>query len=141
MNIFYGSYGFDLLSFFLLILSTLFNFGKYPRIVSFILIIIVIFRAFSKNMYKRSAELTKFITIINKLLGKFGKQIPYNMLPRIGLESIPEGFKQIKYYFNEKRKYKIVQCPNCSQKLRLPRGQKKIIVTCKRCKHEFKIKT
>lgn len=141
MNIFYGSYGFDLFSFFLLVLSTLFNFGRYPRMISYLLIIVVLFRAFSKNIYKRSAELTKFINILNRVLGRFGKQIPYNMIPRIGLEGIPQGFKQIKYYFIEKRKFKIVQCPNCKQKLRLPRGQNKIIVTCKRCNHEFRMKT
>ncbi|MBD7913204.1 MULTISPECIES: hypothetical protein [Clostridium] len=140
MNIFYGTYGFDFLSIFLLILSTFFNFDRYPRIVSVLLIIIVIYRAFSKNIYKRSSELSKFISIINKVLGKFGKGIPYN-LPRIGLEGIPAGFGQIKYNISQKRKFKIVKCPNCSQKLRLPRGQKKIIVTCKKCSHEFKMKT
>jgi hypothetical protein len=140
MNLFYGTYGFDVFSIFLLILSTFLNFGRYSRMVSVLLILIVIFRAFSKNIYKRSAELSKFISILNKILGKFGKQLPYN-LPRIGLEGIPEGFKRIKYSFKEKRKFKIVKCPNCKQKLRLPKGQKKIIVTCKKCKHEFKMKT
>ena len=44
-------------------------------------------------------------------------------------------------YINQKRQYKIVKCPNCGQKLRLPRGQKKTIVTCKMCRFEFKERT
>ena len=140
MNIFYGTYGFDILSVFLLIISLLFNLGGYTRIIGFFLLIVVLFRAFSKNIYKRSQELNKFIAIVNKLLNRFGKSIPYN-IPRTSLESIPLAFKQLFTNLKQKTKYKIVKCPNCGQKLRLPRGQKKIIVTCKKCSQEFKMRT
>lgn len=140
MNIFYGTYGFDILSVFLLLVSLLLNLGRHTGIIGFLILIFVLFRAFSKNIYKRTQELNKFISIINRLLGRFGKSIPYN-IPRTSLESIPLAFKQIINNLKQKTKYKIVKCPNCGQKLRLPRGQKKIIVTCKRCSHEFKMRT
>ena len=41
----------------------------------------------------------------------------------------------------EKRKYIITSCPKCTQKLRLPRGKGKMIVTCSKCGSEFRLKT
>ncbi|AQM58905.1 hypothetical protein [Clostridium baratii] len=140
MNIFYGSYGFDILSIFLLIVSMFLNLNKYTHLVGTLLILFVIYRAFSKNIYKRSLELNKFTSLVNKILGKFGKRLPEN-LPRTSLDHIPYLFNSIKYKINQKFKYKIVKCPKCNQKLRLPRGKGNIIVTCKRCSHEFRIKT
>ncbi|MBP1888774.1 putative Zn-finger protein [Clostridium moniliforme] len=140
MKIFYGAYGFDILSIFMLLLTSLLGFNYYTKILGTVLLILVIYRAFSKNIYKRTAELNKFIDIINKPLSKFGKRIPYN-LPRISLDNIPMLFNRIKYNINQKVKFKIVKCPNCGQKLRLPRCKKRIIVTCRRCSHEFRIKT
>lgn len=144
MNFLSGTYGFDFLSIFLLILGTFFSFGEHTRYISYFLTIIVIFRAFSKNTYKRNAELIKFTSLLNKILGKFGKRLPYP-LPKASLESYSILFRQMKSNWAQKRqsnkKYKIVKCPKCKQKLRLPRGQKAIIVTCKKCCHEFKMKT
>ncbi|MGG7176839.1 hypothetical protein ACQPU1_04540 [Clostridium paraputrificum] len=140
MNFLYGAYGFDILSIFLLVLSSLLNFGRYTRVLGFFCMIIVLYRAFSKNIYKRSAELSRFTMFINKILSKFGKSLP-NTLPRMNFDGIAQLGNQLKYKFNEKMKYKIVTCPNCKQKLRLPRGQKAIIVTCKRCRLEFKMRT
>lgn len=140
MNIFYGTYGFDLLSIFLLFLSLLLNPFKYTRIISLLLLLIVFFRAFSKNTYKRSQELYKFTSFVNnKILYRFNKRLPN--IPNSSLNSIPLAFKQIGYLIKQKFKYKIIRCPRCNQKLRLPRGKKKIIVTCKTCSFEFKART
>ncbi|MEG1001818.1 MAG: hypothetical protein RSF37_00360 [Clostridium sp.] len=140
MNIFYGTYGFDILSIFLLIVSMFLNFNKYTSLLGTLLIIYIIYRAFSKNIYKRTSELNKFVNIVNKLLGKFGKRLPNN-LPRTSMDAIPFLFSKLKYTIDQKRKFKIVKCPKCNQKLRLPRGKKSLIVTCKRCSNEFRIKT
>lgn len=135
-----GTYGFDLLSIFLLLLGSLLNLSFYTRILGFLLLIIVIFRAFSKNIYKRTCEFQKFIAIVNKILSKFGKKLP-TYLPNISLETFPLLFKYYKENLAKKRRFKIVKCPKCKQKLRLPRGKGKIIVTCKKCGHEFHMKS
>lgn len=139
MSFFAGTYGFDLLSLFLLLLGSVFNIFKYTRIITLIIFIIVFYRAFSKNTYKRYQELNKFTSIVNKFLSKFNKQLPNTT--NSSLENIPIAFSQLKKIIIQKFRYKIVRCPNCGQKLRLPRGQKKIIVTCKRCRTEFKMRT
>ena len=140
MNFFYGRYGFDVLSLFLLLVSSLLNFGRRTSTLGMLLNIFVIYRAFSRNTYKRSMELNTFVGYTNRLLGRFGKSLPYN-LPKITMDGIPQAFYILKNTLSQSMKYKIVKCPNCNQKLRLPRGQKKIIVTCTRCKHEFKMRT
>ncbi len=140
MNIYYGAYGIDILSIFLIIISSFLNMNRYTSILGLLLLLLVIYRTFSKNIYKRTNELNKFTNYINKILSKFGKSLPYN-LPRISLNSIGVLFDTLKYKLNQKTKFKIVSCPNCKQKLRLPRLKKHVIVTCKRCSHEFRVRT
>ena len=139
MNILTGTYGFDLLSIFLLTISLFLNFGRIPRLISLLIYAIVVFRAFSKNKYKRSLELNKFTNFINNILRRFNKQLPYTT--NVSLEVIPPMFTRLKYTINQKIQYKIVTCPNCGQKLRLPRRKGKIIAPCKRCHNEFRLRT
>ena len=37
----------------------------------------------------------------------------------------------------ERQKYKIFKCPQCSQKLRIPRGHGKVQIHCRSCGHDF----
>ena len=50
-------------------------------------------------------------------------------------------FEKIKFKYTQYRNYKITKCPNCNQKLRLPRGKGKIVVTCKKCLTKFDFRT
>ena len=104
MNIFKGTYGFDVLSIFLLFISLILNLGKHTRLLGTLVTLYVIYRAFSKNIYKRSNELYKFTNLANKVLFRFGKRLPDNM-PRTSLENIPLIFSQLKYVINQKRQY------------------------------------
>ena len=133
-----NTYGFDLLSLFFLILASIFNFNKYGKFITLILLFIIIFRAFSKNTYKRTSELKKFINILNKILSRFNKHMPY--IPNISLNNFSNILLKSHSIFSQKRKYKIVKCKKCGQKLRVPRIHKKIIVTCKKCGFEFSMK-
>lgn len=137
-------YGFDILSLFLLLLSSLLSLSRYTSGLSILILIIIFFRAFSRNTYKRTNELNKFIGFVNKLLAKFGKQLPYN-LPKLTFDSFITSINTLKNNFKQRReynkKYKIVKCPKCKQKLRLPRGKGGMTVTCKKCSHEFHLRT
>ena len=133
-------YGFDLLSIFMIFISLILNVFPITRIFSFILLILSFYRAFSKKYYKRRQEYNVFYTYTNKLLNKFGKSIPYN-LQNYDLNNFVILFNNIKHKFNEFRNYKITTCPNCKQKLRLPRKKGNIVVTCKRCSTKFDFRT
>ena len=140
MRFFYNIYGIDLLSLFLLFLSSLLNLTFFTRIFSFLIFLIAILRMFSKNIYKRQSENLIFISFLNKLLKRFKVQIPTN-LPPVTFNSLIYSFKVINAKFNEFVNFKITKCPSCGQKLRLPRRKGKIVVTCKRCSNKFDLRT
>lgn len=118
----YGRYGVDsfgkFLVFggcFLLILS---GFTRY-RIVSLLAWAVVIysyFRIFSRNIYKRSAENQTFLKKTAKLRGFWLNQ---------------------KNLFAQRKTHRIYSCPNCKQKIRVPKGKGKIEVCCPKCKTTF----
>ncbi len=140
MNFFNDSYGLDLFSIFLILVSSFLNLFSLTRIVALIVLLIALYRVFSKNVEKREQELRNFCMNINKILSKFNRALPSN-LPVFHFSDCAPLFSNFKKWFNEKRNFKIVKCPRCSQKLRLPRHRGRITVTCKRCLHEFKLKT
>ncbi|SCJ47803.1 Uncharacterised protein [uncultured Clostridium sp.] len=135
-----GTYGVDLLSLFLILISCIFNIWDITRVFSIILLVFAFYRAFSKKIYKRREEYNVFYTYTNKLLSKFGKSIPYN-LPVYNLNNLSKVFENFNHWLNEKKNYKITKCPNCKQKLRLPRGKGNIVVTCKKCSTKFDFRT
>ncbi|PJI06751.1 MULTISPECIES: hypothetical protein [Clostridium] len=114
---FKDSYGWDRFSTYISIMGLILLINKYTAVFGLGLIIFALFRSISKNKYKRYRELQSFkdfSLIINRKI--------YNIKEKI----------------SSFRKYKTFKCPKCSQKLRVPRKQGKIIVTCKKCGTEFK---
>lgn len=117
---FNGSYGWDKLSRYLLIMGLLLLGTRLTAIAGVILIIYAVFRSVSKNKYKRSQELhafEEFLLVVNREIYKLKAKI------------------------SDFRKYKIFKCPSCSQKLRVPRKKGRVTVTCKKCGTEFKGRT
>ncbi|MBU3090276.1 hypothetical protein [Clostridium gasigenes] len=140
MNFFKNTYGFDMFSVFLILLSSIFSIWDFTKYLGLALLFFAIYRAFSKDIYRRKMELNKFTSYANKLLGKFGKKLP-SSVPNLDLNSLSVAINQIKLSMAQKRKYKIIKCPSCKQKLRLPRKRGKIVVTCKKCSNKFDSRT
>lgn len=80
------------------------------------LLIYVYFRMFSKNIQKRYAENMKYLELKNKFFSFFRKE---------------------KRMAEDRKTNHIYKCPNCKQKIRIPRGKGKICITCPKCKTEF----
>ena len=124
----YGRYGADQLSRALLILSFVLIViaGLLPRNLSsltaigYIPTLVCIFRIFSKDIYKRKQENYKYLTFEN---------------------SMTKWFKQKLNRAKDSKTHKYFTCPDCKQKLRVPRGHGKISVTCPKCKKLFKGKS
>ncbi|MCD7836316.1 MAG: hypothetical protein LUG83_06665 [Lachnospiraceae bacterium] len=116
-----GRYGTDrfnqflmLLEIFFLILSML---GLRPVFwIAIVLMIYIYFRMFSRNIAKRAAENQKYLNIEWKLRSRLA---------------------QMKSRRAQRKQYHIYKCPECGQKLRIPRGRGKIVITCRKCGHEF----
>lgn len=125
----YGRYGNDKLNQMLLIaacalaLISIFLPWQARTIISFVTtagIAFAIFRMFSRNTAARRIELNKYLSMESRVRAWFSKR--------------GRGFK-------ERKDFKHFTCPQCMQKLRVPRGKGKIRITCTRCGHRFETKS
>ena len=124
-NFMYGRYGIDQLSRFILgvtfvlCILSFFTKGTVNSVLSILIfasIVLLYFRMFSRNIYKRAAENEKYLRIISKI--KFNKNFS------------KEAREQRKYY-------KFFKCPGCGQKIRIPKGHGKIEIRCPKCNNKF----
>ena len=122
-----GRYGVDQLSNFLIwtgvILALLKMFMPYHIlvVVSWVLIIYAYVRILSKDTSKRYAQNQKFLDRTWGIRNTFAK-IKY----------------RIKYGKQDASPYRIYRCRKCGQKIRIPKGKGKIMITCPKCKYQFK---
>lgn len=121
-----GRYGVDILGKDLIIISLLLTFinffiqSSFISITSLVLIMFAYLRMFSKkysSRYNENRVYTNLRFSITRPMQSFWKKIV----------QFP--------------KYKILKCPTCDQKLRVPRGKKNIVVTCTKCKTRFDAKS
>ena len=118
-----GRYGSDQLSRFTmtvaLVFMVLYMITKQPIIyyITMILLILNIFRIFSRNIQARYAENTKYLALRAKVMGF--------------IRGTSRGDAA----------HRIYKCPGCHQKVRVPRGRGRIAITCPKCGKEFIKKT
>ena len=84
--------------------------------LTLVLLILAYVRVFSRNINKRYEENMKFLQKKDAILNKFRRQ---------------------KYYAAQRRNFHIYTCPQCKQKIRIPKGQGKISITCPKCRTSF----
>ena len=84
--------------------------------LTLVLLILAYVRVFSRNINKRYEENMKFLQKKDAILNKFRKQ---------------------KYYAAQRRNFHIYTCPQCKQKIRIPKGKGKISIRCSKCGTEF----
>lgn len=74
------------------------------------------YRMFSKNIAKRYEENQKF------------RNFRYNMVIKKEAQ---------KKHFAQRKTHRFFKCPQCGQKVRVPKGRGKICITCPKCRCEF----
>ncbi len=122
MRFMYGRYGFDSLGKCLLalgiVLAVLSNFPHLHRlaILTWVCLILIYYRMFSKNIYKRSAENQWYLAKTAKLRNWFFRQ---------------------KQLMQQRKTHHIYRCPSCRQKIRVPRGKGRIEIRCPKCSATF----
>ena len=124
-NFMIGRNGADQLSMAMLIagivLSLLTSITKLAifNFLGLIILVLTIFRMFSRNLEKRRAENQKFVNF---------------------RENFGTNAKQLMNRLKNMKKYKYFKCPQCGALLRLPRKVGEVTVTCGKCKNQFKQK-
>lgn len=91
-------------------------FVRISGIIYTVLLFVIYFRTFSRNIPRRYAENQKFLSLKQKISSFFGKS---------GHSS------------GQRIEYNIYKCPQCRQKIRIPRGKGRIVVRCPKCGTEF----
>lgn len=135
-----GRYGVDDLSKFLmallfvvLIISLVFRL-PYVGILMWVLLVWTYFRMFSKRLDKRRKENDAYLKLRNGFLGIFGvkpKVASYQYGAYRGSTSYT------KQATPKDKTHRIFLCPECGQKIRVPKGKGKIAITCPKCSREF----
>ena len=74
------------------------------------------YRSISKDIAKMSAQNQKYLN------WRYQRIVKYN---------------QTKKHLAQRKVYRFYKCPGCSQKVRVPRGRGKIMITCPKCHAEF----
>lgn len=116
-----GRYGNDRLNQFLMIAALVcivlsFIWGGVFDLIALLLMIYAYYRMLSRNMYQRAAENQWYLRKEQKVKGFFGKQ---------------------KNVFQQRKTHHIYKCPNCKQKIRVPKGKGRIAIRCQKCGTEF----
>lgn len=122
----YGRYGMDqlsrTLSYVLLVLVLITFFLKSPVLyyLALIGIVYMYFRIFSRNISKRYSENQRYLKLHYKIISKFNR---------------------CKARAKDRKTHKIFKCPNCSQKIRVPKNKGRISIRCPQCRIDFIKKT
>ncbi len=117
-----GRYGVDQLANFLmavclgLIVLNLFVRGQVLYLLALVILGYSYFRMFSKNYAARSEENRRYLSCT---------------------QGIRRSWAKLKSRVRQFRHYHVYKCPSCGQKIRIPRGKGKIMVTCPKCRNEF----
>jgi predicted RNA-binding Zn-ribbon protein involved in translation (DUF1610 family) len=111
---FMGRNGPDHLSLALLILASVLSFvpWQYMFIISIALTLVAVWRMFSKNIDKRRRENFALVKLVN---------------------NAKTWYYRINAGRQQRKQYKIFKCPQCGQKLRVPRGKGKVSIKCSKC--------
>ncbi|MCB2360497.1 BRcat domain-containing protein [Clostridium estertheticum] len=121
----YGRYGTDQLYlalialYFVLIVANAFINSTIIRGIMFAILILIVFRTLSRNIYKRNLENEKFMKFFKPIKSKGSFEL--------------RRIKEIKTH-------RFRKCPHCKKMLRLKRLRGKHTVKCPSCNKEFELR-
>ncbi|MDO4564453.1 MAG: hypothetical protein Q4C04_02420 [Clostridia bacterium] len=96
-----------------------------------------IFRLMNGNNYeKRARENQAFLNFFASLKAPFSKN-GGTRRARVVRQGSGRSKKSFSEWVNSRKNYRYLICPQCRQKLRVPRGKGKIKVTCTICRNQF----
>ena len=121
----YGRYGNDPLNLFLmglyLLLYLAFVFIRAELLywISFALLLVTLFRLFSRNIERRRMENAKFMKAAGPLI----------------------SWVHMRRNIHRDKEHVYFKCPSCGQRLRVPRGKGQITAPCRACGASFQEKS
>lgn len=124
-RVMYGRYGSDQLSLFLIgvylvlyLLSVLLRISVLA-LLGDVVLLLTLYRCLSRRIDKRRAENAKFLELFSPMV----------------------RWVRLRRTIHRDKDHCYFKCPNCGQRLRVPRGKGKITVTCRNCGVSFEEKS
>jgi len=134
----HGRYGMDKLNIGLLVLwliiniiNTIFFRNLILQMVTYLIVILIIFRCLSRNIPQRSKENEIYLKYYYKV-----KPYVYKIKPLFA--RAVEWFRLQKRRFIDRKTHRYVKCPYCKATIRVPFRKGKHTVNCPRCREDFK---
>ncbi len=90
--------------------------GRWMWVAVLVLLGYIYFRMFSRNLTRRREENGKYLRI---------------------LYSVQAGLRIRREKWAQRKDYKFFTCPSCKTTLRVPRGNGKIKIVCRKCGNSF----
>lgn len=115
---------------------SLFIVPKLFTFLTYVLLISGIYRCMSRKQSERYSENEAFLNFKNRILSRFTGRKTYTT-DQGSYTSSQSG----SWYTQKDKTKKIFKCPNCKQKVRVPKGKGTIMITCPKCHTEFKKRT
>lgn len=118
--------------------------GGWPRIVfttlGAALLVLMVIRMTSRNASKRYQENMKYLTISTAVKDWFRRTFRSGGAgtKTYARRAKPAGKNPT---WSELKQYKYLICPQCAQRLRVPRGKGRIRVTCTNCGNVFETRS
>ncbi|MFL2029617.1 hypothetical protein [Loigolactobacillus zhaoyuanensis] len=104
----------------LLIFLTLFVHTTWLNLLGLLVLVVAYWRIFSRKIYQRAAENTKFQQRTNWVT-----------------KPLRRRYRE----WQQRKQYRFFTCKSCHQRIRIPRGKGKIQITCPQCRHQFRART
>jgi len=88
--------------------------------IGMVVLILTYYRMFSRNIARRAAENQKYMQLEWKARAKLQRR---------------------RQALAQRKTHRVYKCPNCKQKIRVPRNRGRIAISCRKCGTEFIRKT
>lgn len=125
-----------------MLLKMFFEQGAWPRLVlsaiSFAALLFALLRLFSKDPARTNTQNLKYLAALTAVKDFFRTKFRKK---NGGAQSTDTQKKRRYPTFQELKQYKYFMCPQCTQRLRVPRGKGRLRVTCTRCGNRFEVKS